>query len=54
MNTLEQRQHSRYLNEKICNNDHVATPRWVVESIYNIIDIKSFHQIWFPFNNYDS
>lgn len=54
MSTLAQRQHTRYVNEKVCNNDHVATPRWVVESIYNIIDIKSFNQIWFPFNNYDS
>lgn len=36
------------------DKDHVATPRWVVESIYNLIDIKSFHNCWFPFNNYDS
>lgn len=34
--------------------DHVATPRWVVENIYELIDIKSFKMIWFPFNNYDS
>lgn len=36
------------------DNDHIATPRWVVESIYNLIDIKSFHSRWFPFDNYDS
>jgi len=33
---------------------HVATPRWVVESIYKIIKIEQFAQCWFPFNNYDS
>ena len=36
------------------DKDHIATPRWVVESIYNLIDIKSFHSCWFPFDNYDS
>lgn len=36
------------------DKDHVATPRWVVESIYNLINIKSFRSIWFPFDNYDS
>lgn len=34
--------------------DHVATPRWVVENIYELIDIKNFKNIWFPFNHYDS
>ena len=43
-----------YEKDKLTNKDHVATPRWVVENIYNIIDIKSFKNIWFPFNNYDS
>ena len=43
-----------YEEDKIANPDHVATPRWVVESIYNLIGIKSFKNIWFPFNNYDS
>ncbi|MEG1022369.1 MAG: hypothetical protein RSE50_12730 [Myroides sp.] len=43
-----------YEENKLVDSDHVATPRWVVESIYNIIDIKSFHQCWFPFNHYDS
>ena len=43
-----------YEEDKISNPDHVATPRWVVENIYNLIDIKSFKNIWFPFNNYDS
>lgn len=43
-----------YEEDKIANPDHVATPRWVVENIYNLIGIKSFKNIWFPFNNYDS
>lgn len=43
-----------YEKSKIEDKDHVATPRWVVENIYNIIDIQSFKNIWFPFNNYDS
>ena len=47
MNTL-------YENNKVIDKDHVATPRWVVENIYELIDIKSFNSIWFPFNNYDS
>lgn len=36
------------------NPDHVATPRWVVEDIYERINIKSFNKCWFPFNHYDS
>lgn len=43
-----------YEKDKLTNKDHVATPRWVVENIYELIDIKSFNNIWFPFNNYDS
>lgn len=43
-----------YELDKQINSDHVATPRWVVENIYNIINIKQFNSIWFPFNNYDS
>lgn len=43
-----------YEENKMTNKDHVATPRWVVENIYDIIDIQSFKNIWFPFNNYDS
>lgn len=43
-----------YEKSKAIDNDHVATPRWVVESIYDLIDIHSFKQIWFPFNHYDS
>ena len=43
-----------YEIDKIENKDHVATPRYVVEDIYNIIDIQSYKSIWFPFNNYDS
>ena len=45
---------SKYEEEKQINKNHVATPRWVVENIYDIINIKSFNSIWFPFNNYDS
>lgn len=43
-----------YEEDKKINKDHVATPRWVVENIYDIININSFNNIWFPFNNYDS
>ncbi len=43
-----------YEEDKQTNKDHVATPRWVVENIYDVIDINSFKSIWFPFNNYDS
>lgn len=45
---------TEYDLDKSINKDHVATPRWVVENIYKIIDIKTFNYIWFPFNNYDS
>lgn len=45
---------NEYEENKKTDKDHVATPRWVVENIYDIIDIKSFNSIWFPFNNYDS
>ena len=43
-----------YEEDKLTNKDHVATPRWVVENIYDIININQFNNIWFPFNNYDS
>ena len=43
-----------YEEDKKINKDHVATPRYVVEDIYSLIDIKSFKSIWFPFNNSDS
>lgn len=43
-----------YEQDKEINKNHVATPRWVVEHIYEIIDIETFSSIWFPFNNYDS
>ncbi|EAF5578144.1 sugar-phosphate nucleotidyltransferase [Listeria monocytogenes] len=36
------------------DKDHIATPRYVVEDIYSLMDIESFKSIWFPFNNYDS
>ncbi len=44
----------KYEQDKIQNKDHVATPRWVVENIYDIINIRNYKNIWFPFNNYDS
>ena len=31
-----------YEEDKKINKDHVATPRYVVEDIYSLIDIKSF------------
>ena len=43
-----------YEIDKKTNKDHVATPRWVVENIYDLIQINKFKNIWFPFNNYDS
>lgn len=36
------------------DKDHVATPRYVVEDIYRLINVTSYKSIWFPFNNYDS
>lgn len=48
------RQYQLYRAEQKTNKDHVATPRWVVEQIYNLIDVRSYSSIWFPFNNYDS
>lgn len=48
-NNIEQ-----YELDKLINKDHVATPRWVVENIYDLINIEEFKNIWFPFNNYDS
>lgn len=43
-----------YTKEKETNHDHVATPRYVVEEIYDLINVEQYKQIWFPFNNYDS
>ena len=45
---------NKYEIDKMINRDHVATPRWVVENIYDLINIRSFHKCWFPFNHYDS
>ena len=36
------------------DKDHIATPEWLVERIFDLINIKSFRSIWFPFDNYDS
>jgi hypothetical protein len=58
MNTQEQLtlidNSTTYEIDKKQNKDHVATPRWVVENIYDLIHIEEYKQIWFPFNNYDS
>jgi len=43
-----------YELEKETSSDHVATPRYVVEDMYELIKIQTFEQIWLPFNNYDS
>ena len=43
-----------YEEIKLNDSDHVATPKWVVENIYDLINIKSFKMCWFPFDNYDS
>lgn len=43
-----------YEKDKETNKDHVATPGWVVEQIYNFIHIEDYRMCWFPFNNYDS
>ncbi len=43
-----------YEEDKKTNKDHVVTPRFVVEDIYELIGIENYKNIWFPFNNYDS
>lgn len=45
---------NKYEQDKLNNKHHVATPRWVVEQIYDLIGIEKYNNIWFPFNNYDS
>ena len=45
---------TNYDFEKSTNKNHVATPKWVVEKIYEVINIQKFNSIWFPFDNYDS
>lgn len=43
-----------YEKQKLLNKDHVATPKWVVENIYDLINIETYKSIWFPFDHYDS
>lgn len=43
-----------YEESKLNDRDHVATPRYVVEQIYELIHIEKFKMCWFPFNHYDS
>lgn len=43
-----------YKDIKLYDKNHVATPRWVVEHIYQLINVQQFKSIWLPFNNYDS
>lgn len=45
---------NNYYQNCLIDKNHVATPRYVVEQIYDLISIKNFNNIWFPFNNYDS
>lgn len=45
---------TEYEQDKLSNKDYVATPRWVVEQIYDLIHIEDYKMCWFPFNNYDS
>ena len=55
MEKLQKQRNSNELRGKQKKNpDHVATPRYVVEDIYKIINIQNYKNIWFPFNNYDS
>lgn len=44
----------KYELEKATNKNHAATPRALVEDIYDFIDIKNYKSIWLPFDNYDS
>lgn len=34
--------------------DHVATPKWIVEQVFSMINVQQFSKLWFPFDNYDS
>lgn len=43
-----------YEEDKKNNKDHVATPRYIVDTIFNLIHIESYKSIWFPFDNFDS
>lgn len=43
-----------YEEEKSTNPNHVETPKFIVEDIFNLIDIKSFNKCWFPFDHNDS
>lgn len=43
-----------YEEEKLTNKDHVATPKWIVEKIYSLVNIRSFDSCWLPFDHYDS
>ena len=36
------------------DKDHIATPEWLVTRIFDLINVKAFGRIWFPFDNYDS
>ena len=45
---------NKYEQDKLNNKNYVATPRLVVEQIYDLIGIEKYNNIWFPFNNYDS
>ncbi|WP_368486649.1 sugar-phosphate nucleotidyltransferase [Spiroplasma sp. DGKH1] len=38
----------------IRNKDHVETPKWVVQDMYNRINIKKYRNVWLPFNHLES
>lgn len=54
LSTAPIERHASYEAAKSADKDHVATPRYVVESIYKLIGVESYQSIWFPFNHYDS
>ena len=39
---------------KIRDKDHVETPKWVVQDMYNRINIQQYRNIWLPFNHLES
>ena len=37
-----------YKDIKLYDKNHVATPRWLVEHIYQLINVQQFKSIWLP------
>ncbi|WP_283271766.1 hypothetical protein [Spiroplasma sp. SV19] len=42
------------LEWKIKDKNHIETPKWVVQDMYNRINIKQYRNIWLPFNHLES